>query len=141
MGVGPRHASKEHQALQQSLGQLMGALSDVAFKPHNHLTNCHSHAGLEHGICAVSRQERAFISLPAQALQGGSGTSWPQPPAAVDRIELEVHLRSMVQVQQYGSAEPGTQGFHAYNMVDEGPATSAARVVVPPSSASLMRPG
>ncbi len=56
-------------------------------------------AGLEHGICSVSKGERAFISMPASALAGEWGLAWPRAPPDVDRIELEVHLRSMLQVR------------------------------------------
>lgn len=55
--------------------------------------------GLEDGVCALAKQERAIVSCPAaKARHAGPGSLVPPPPDGIDRVEFELQLLSMLQV-------------------------------------------
>jgi hypothetical protein len=49
---------------------------------------------LEEGISAMAKSEHAIISCPSERVEG----LIPLPPEGVDRVEYEVELHSMIQV-------------------------------------------
>lgn len=56
--------------------------------------------GYEDAVCSLAKLERAIVSCPAaKARHKGPGCLVPAPPNGVDRVELELQLLSMIQVQ------------------------------------------
>lgn len=54
-------------------------------------------SGLEEGLQSMAKGEKAVVSCPVEYARGS--TLLPEPPGAVDRIEFELQLLSLVQVR------------------------------------------
>ena len=52
---------------------------------------------LEEGISSMAKAERAFVSCPIEAVQPIECLI-PRPPQGIERVEYEVELHSMIQV-------------------------------------------